>query len=98
MMSEKETSLPEYPERREGIEAIPVHEDLVLYDGKARNGISLNKTARKVWEMSDGSRTLDAMVEEFAGQLEISDSDVLAELRGDLEATLMHFQANELLK
>lgn len=98
MTTDKETSLPELPERREGIEAIPVHEDLVLYDGKARNGISLNKTARKVWEMADGSRTLDTMTEEFASQLEITDSEVLAELKSDLEATLVHFQANELLK
>ncbi len=91
-------SLPDQPERREGIEAIPVHDDLVLYDWVARNGISLNETARKIWELADGSRTVTAMAEEIAGEIGISDEEALEELEKDLITTLISFQRNNLLK
>jgi len=91
-------SLPAFPERKDGIEAIPVHEDLVLYDGTAKNGISLNQTARKVWELCDGTRTVGGMVEEIGRGLDVSDKAVLAELEKDLRSTLAEFKRNALLK
>lgn len=94
----QEESLPEKPARRDEIEAIPVHDDLVLYDGINKNGISLNQTARKVWDLLDGSRSVDMMAEEIAGELDITEADVIEEIKKDVRTTLLDFKRNQLLK
>ena len=55
--------------RREGATAIELDDNLALYDEVGQLLILLNSSAAAVWELCDGTTTLDDMVRELAEAL-----------------------------
>jgi hypothetical protein len=51
----------ERPKTDSVVEAYPLDEDLVVYDGETREGYLLNGTAADIWQLVDGSRTLSTV-------------------------------------
>jgi coenzyme PQQ synthesis protein D (PqqD) len=54
------------PARRDGANAVRLDDDLALYDDAGRLLILLNTSAATVWELCDGTTTLDEMVRTLA--------------------------------
>ena len=73
------------PKRREHLEVIPLYEDVVVFDPTTQSGISLNKSARQIWDLADGSRTVSDIVSEIGRELSISENaDMLDDLDFDV--------------
>jgi hypothetical protein len=54
------------PVRRDRVLGCPAAGELVLYDGRKRQAISLNLSAAAIWDMCDGSRTVSQIAAELA--------------------------------
>ena len=65
------------PHKKAGVMAQQVLDEMVLYDGNTEMGYSLNASARSIWDLCDGSRSLATICDTIAGELEI-------------EATMLH--------
>lgn len=50
------------PVRREGASAVGLDDNLALYDDVGQLLILLNSSAATVWELCDGTRTLDQVI------------------------------------
>jgi len=59
-----------YPKRRAGLLEGTVHDELVLYDPGAERLFTLNRSARAVWALCDGTRSLATITAELAAWLE----------------------------
>lgn len=66
-----EISLSLSPHKKAGVMAQQVLDEMVLYDGNTEMGYSLNASARFIWDLCDGERTLSSICEEIAQDLEI---------------------------
>ena len=65
-------SLSASPQKKAGVVAQQVLEEMVLYDGNTEMGYSLNASARTIWELCDGQRSLHAISEEIARDLQVA--------------------------
>ncbi len=81
------------PQARPGVEAHGVLEEMVLYDPERDMAFSLNLSARAVWELCDGERTVTAIVEELSAALD----DPPPRLAADVEATVRRLAGLDLL-
>jgi hypothetical protein len=77
---EKAVEVASKPRRREGIEAHSVWDELVLYVPGRELGVSLNRSARAIWELCDGRRTLAEISQELARDLGCPDDELLADV------------------
>ena len=70
-----------------------VDDDLIVYSPSSERYFTLNRTAREVWAMADGTRTVDGIAEELAGRYGVEPSIVKADIaeivRGFVEADLL---------
>ncbi len=73
--------------RREGATAIELDDNLALYDEVGQLLILLNSSAATVWELCDGTTTLDDMVRELAEALGAAGSDA-EEITEDVRLTV----------
>lgn len=64
-------SMKTSPTKKAGVMAQEVLEDMVLYDGNTEMGYSLNASARYIWELCDGNRTLDMICGVISKELDI---------------------------
>lgn len=71
-----------------------VGDEYMLYDAAGRKVHVLNETAHFVWELCDGTCSIDDMVSRAAKTF---DTDP-AELRSDIEACLKEFRTLSLLE
>lgn len=60
------------PRKKNGVVAQHVLEEMVLYDGETEMGYSLNPSARSIWELCDGQRTLEGICQAIGSELNIS--------------------------
>ncbi len=60
------------PRKKNGVVAQHVLEEMVLYDGETEMGYSLNPSARSIWELCDGQRTLEGICKAIGGELNVS--------------------------
>jgi hypothetical protein len=77
---EKAVEVASKPRRREGIEAHSVLDELVLYVPGQELGVSLNPSARAVWELCDGQRTLAEISQELGQDVGCPGDDLLADV------------------
>ena len=92
-MQQSETSnrpsLSDSPQKKPGVIAQQVLEEMVLYDGNTEMGYSLNASARFIWDLCDGTRTLESICGEISKELgvpaEMLHDDVLTAV-GELAA------------
>ena len=54
-------------ERKRGVEAEPMEEELLLYEARAERVTSLNGSAALIWHLCDGSRTVSDIIELLEG-------------------------------
>ena len=73
--------------RREGAPAVELDDNLALYDEVGQLLILLNSSAAAVWELCDGTTTLDDMVRQLAEVLGATGSDA-EELAEDVRLTV----------
>ena len=64
-----------WPVRRDGAAAVELDDNVALYDEVGQLLILLNSSAAAVWELCDGTTTLDDMVRELAEALGVAGSD-----------------------
>src|SRR5438552_12327967 len=64
--------------RRSQIDVERILDELVIYDRKSHRSHCLNKTAASVWELADGTRSIDEIAQELScrGSV-VADSDVV---------------------
>jgi len=72
------------PQRRTGASAVPLDDNLAIYDDVDQLLILLNPSAAAIWEFCDGVTTADDMVEKL-GRTFVGDP---ALIREDVNATL----------
>jgi hypothetical protein len=70
-----------------------VLDELVVYCPEARQAVSLNPSARAIWELCDGSRTVD----DICGKLNELTRAPLDLLRADVQAAIDRLESLGLL-
>lgn len=83
-----------YPTRRAGIQAKPLHDELVLYDTGGSAIHVLNPTAAAVWNLCDGAHSLDEIAAALAVAFAVAPGE---DVRGDVRRILAEFAAKALL-
>jgi hypothetical protein len=63
------------PVRREGADAVALDDNVALYDDVGQLLIMLNSSAAAIWELCDGTTTLDDMMRELADRHEADAAD-----------------------
>jgi hypothetical protein len=81
------------PRQREGIEAHNLLDEAVLYLPGQELGVSLNRSARAIWELCDGSRTVTEISRELGQEAGCPEEELLA----DIEAAVRQFKALDLI-
>ena len=64
-------TIAHYPKQREDIIAQHVLNEMVLYDSEKEEGYSLNESARSIWDLCNGQRTIKDICQELATPLSI---------------------------
>ena len=64
-------SLSVRPQKKPGVIAQQVLEEMVLYDGNTEMGYSLNASARSIWDLCDGLRSLSMICDDLAKELQV---------------------------
>ena len=77
---EKAGEVASRPRRQEGIEAHGVQDELVLYVPGREVGVSLNRSARAIWELCDGRRTLAEISQELDQEVGCPGDELLADV------------------
>ena len=90
---EKAVEVASKPRRREGIEVHGVQDELVLYVPGREVGVSLNRSARAIWELCDGQRTLAEISQELGQEVGCPGDDLLA----DVEAAVKQLSELDLV-
>jgi hypothetical protein len=78
------------------VEAHVLGDDLLLYRSASEMAYSLNSAAKMVWELCDGTRTVDEIAAEIATRLGAPD-DTRDELLRDVRDTVGQFERYDLL-
>lgn len=86
---------PVYPQRRAGIQAKPLHDELVLYDAGGSAIHVLNPTAAAVWELCDGAHSLGDIAAALAVAFEVAQGE---DVFGDVQRILAEFAAKGLVE
>jgi hypothetical protein len=69
------------PRRAVGLRATPVGDDLVLLDPVDYRAITLNLWARDIWQLCDGERTLQEIIDDLDCRFEAESGRVDREVR-----------------
>jgi hypothetical protein len=73
------------PRRVEGATTASVGADAVVLDARGSPVLHLNETARAIWELCDGSTTLDEMVDACVTLFDVGEDQALREVSAALE-------------
>lgn len=60
------------PKQKPNVMAQEVLEEMVLYDAETEIGYSLNGSARSIWDLCDGTRSVEGICKALADPLDIS--------------------------
>ncbi|MCA9975865.1 MAG: PqqD family protein [Anaerolineales bacterium] len=80
--------------------AVEVHcllDEAVLYHPERDAVLALNRTARVIWEMCDGKRTLLEMSRELGQELGYTTDEEFAAILADIETTVKQLQELDVL-
>ena len=70
------------PRPREGVQALPLDDELVLYDPKDAQAHVLNATAAHIWTLCDGARTIEALAHSVAAAYALDYTQVHNDVHG----------------
>jgi predicted transcriptional regulator len=72
------------PYRRTGVLSTELVDELVIYDPITYKVASLNGSARAIWQLCDGTRTVDQICEELGQRYSISPGTVRKEIAANV--------------
>ena len=84
---------PDKPCHRPGLIHYDVLDEMVVYYPGGAQAASLNDSARAIWALCDGTRTVDDICADLAQEANLSPT----QLRGDVKNALERFRALDLL-
>ena len=87
-------SLPELPLRRASLVLHELDTEAMLYDADGDRVIRLNATARRVWELCGGDRSLDDIARVIEQEFRVHPS---ADIHQDVAKTIAQFASAGLL-
>jgi len=70
-----------------------VEDDLIVFDPQRDEYYTLNRTAREVWELADGTRTAETITRVLAERYEIDPAVIVP----DVSAIIAHLTAAKLI-
>jgi PqqD family protein of HPr-rel-A system len=73
------------PRRKKGLVIDEIDADLLVYDPKSDHLHLLNATASTIWELCDGSRASQEIVEEIVKHFSSENHDIKAQVEGALQ-------------
>lgn len=82
------------PSQSDNLKIYNLWDELVIYVPDQEKAISLNPTARAIWDLCDGQQTLAEIVQTLGNQFSASEVDLLA----DIQATVGQFHKLGLVK
>ena len=85
------------PSPRGGIEALPIDEELLLYVSAPEKAVALSPSARIIWELCDGKRTIQDIAIEIGRQLPCEDQQIIGQLDEDIQTTICELVQQDLL-
>jgi hypothetical protein len=71
---------PVKPRRRDGVLSTQLIDELVIYDPVSFRAASLNATARAIWQLCDGTRTIEHICGDLEQQYNMSADRVRHEI------------------
>jgi Coenzyme PQQ synthesis protein D (PqqD) len=72
------------PRRTANVKEFVVSDEKLLYRPGKDLGVTLNQSARAIWELCDGRRTIDDIVSELGRRLGCADTQMLCEIHADV--------------
>ncbi len=79
------------------VSAHPLLDEMVLELPEREVVLSLNRSARAVWELCDGQRTVYAVAQALGAEMGELDTDAFESLLMDVETAVSQFQQHGLL-
>ncbi|HEU5318186.1 MAG TPA: PqqD family protein [Chloroflexota bacterium] len=76
------------PRRRAGVDALPLDDELVLFDTHTGGAFAANPTASAIWQLCDGTRGMDGIARELAERFRVSHATVVAGVRQFVDLAL----------
>ena len=73
------------PSRRCGVLDYRLVDEMVIYDPVSSQAASLNGTAGMIWELCDGTRSVQALCLEMAQRFDVSTDEVGPSIRDGVE-------------
>jgi len=67
--------------RRPGVAALPLDDDVVLYQQGDERAFVLNHTASRIWSLCDGTRAAESIAEEIAAGYGVAYDHALNDVR-----------------
>jgi hypothetical protein len=82
------------PSQSDNLKVYNLWDELVIYAPDQEQAISLNASAKAIWDLCDGQQTIAEMTETLGSQFNTSEADLLA----DIQATVDQFAELGLVK
>jgi Coenzyme PQQ synthesis protein D (PqqD) len=79
---------PARPRRLDSVKEFVVLAEKLLYRPGDQLGVTLNHSARAVWDLCDGRRTIDEIVSELGQRLGCTEGLMLGEMEMDVDQLL----------
>lgn len=86
------------PARNDEAITCEVDNELVVYTPESHQGISLNASARSIWECCDGARSVEQIAREISKKLGVPEDEAVPELTEDVIHAVENLQKNGLVK
>ena len=69
------------PSARPQVSAVPLHDELILFDERSSRTYVLNGTGARVWALCDGSRTLERVARAIASAYGLDERQAMADVQ-----------------
>ena len=85
---------PDKPRQSPGVVSSEILDEIVIYSPGTSQAVSLNASARAIWELCDGTRTVDDICTELSGAAELPPD----ELHDDVSGAVIRFRELGLIR
>ncbi len=79
---------PAFPRRTENVKEFVVVDEKLLYRPGEDLGVTLNHSARAVWDLCDGRHTIDEIVRELGERFGCTEIPMLSEMHVDVKSLI----------
>lgn len=83
-----------YPRRLDGFKMYNLGDEIVLYSSTQEMTFALNNSAKAIWELCDGQRSVDEICQELDRHFDCAKS----QLRSDVVATINKLEHHKILE